>query len=419
MTLQRRVGLSIAILGTAAIIWATASPGATNAAPQGMSLCFLCDSDALADAIDNVILFLPFGFGWRMAGGRPIYVALAGFALTLLVETLQLRVIVGRDPSVRDIAMNTIGTLVGIAIAHYKSWFARPSPRRARGLYRASLAAWILLVFAGGIVLAPDYHRARCFVDWAPTGGDGDWFHGHLVRASLNGRLLSAADDVTSSCTAMSLRQAHAAQLLADIVPGTPTFEGSTIVGLHDDNGDFLALSQNGTALTLDLRTRAVAWRLRSPILRIPRGASKQNGDSSRATLHLEGLVSRDHLRLISTDGTQSARAELTLSPFLVWTAILPSRLQTSAYASLITSLFWLAVLFPIGYYGRWRFDETYAFHGSAAELLLALLIVVMVQMALGYTVAFGLPWIGAGCGIVAGALAATIYQSHRPARSL
>lgn len=377
-----------------------------------MSLCFLCGSDALADAIDNVILFLPFGFGWRIAGGRRIYVALAGFALTLSVETLQLRAVVGRDPSIRDIAMNTIGTLIGIALAQYTRSLVHPSPRRARVLYRASLVTWILLVLAGGIFLAPDYHASRCFVDWAPTDGDGDWFHGHLIRASLNGRALSPGEEVTSRCSVMSLQQPNAAQLVADIVPGAPTFEGSTIVGLHDDDGDLLALSQNGTALTLDLRTRAIGWRLRSPIVRIPHGASIDDANSARTTLRLEGRVSRDNLRLISSTGMRSAATQLTLSPFLLWATVLPSNLVTSTHAGVMTLLYCFAVLFPVGYYGGWTFDgQSTTGHRVVGELLLAVVIVVAVPLAVGYTLAPGSIWIGCACGIVAGGVAAAAYR--------
>jgi glycopeptide antibiotics resistance protein len=78
------------------------------------------------DLLANVLLFVPFGFAgpWRHAawGRRLAFAAAAGAVLSLCVEFVQVFSHV-RLPTATDVATNTLGSVMGAALA----W-----PRRGR-----------------------------------------------------------------------------------------------------------------------------------------------------------------------------------------------------------------------------------------------------------------------------------------------
>lgn len=81
----------------------------------------------------NIGLFVPLGvFLLLLVGARLWFVALAaGIVLTSMIENLQ-REIPGRVPDPRDVAANSIGMLVGVALALLLTLPATLRRRRAR-----------------------------------------------------------------------------------------------------------------------------------------------------------------------------------------------------------------------------------------------------------------------------------------------
>jgi VanZ family protein len=73
--------------------------------------CLWCGRHVLLDLTLNVLLFMPLGAALRMRGAALRRAALTGFAISTAVEVAQYWV-PGREPSARDIAANTAGTLL-------------------------------------------------------------------------------------------------------------------------------------------------------------------------------------------------------------------------------------------------------------------------------------------------------------------
>ena len=126
--LHRHPFLSLVTLVYLAFVgWITLTPGST--APTSSDLVMrvlarLQRYDQLswltygrAEFLANIALFVPVGlFLLLLFGTRFWWVALAaGFALTSAIETAQ-RSIPGRVPDERDLAANTMGTLVGVVV---------------------------------------------------------------------------------------------------------------------------------------------------------------------------------------------------------------------------------------------------------------------------------------------------------------
>jgi VanZ family protein len=105
----------------------------------------ILDADALADILQNVILFLPMGFLRRLAGRRLWRAAALGAAVSLCVESLQV-FIPGRVPSAYDLVTNSGGALLGAVLGG--RW--GPAARRVADRFlRLSPARWTLPAVAG------------------------------------------------------------------------------------------------------------------------------------------------------------------------------------------------------------------------------------------------------------------------------
>ena len=107
-----RRGWSIAAAGcTALILVATLSPE-PEAVWTGCQWPW-----CLFDFAQNVALFAPLGASLFLATRSHTKSIIAGAALSLAVELLQLHVIRGRDASLSDWITNTIGTAAGAQLA--------------------------------------------------------------------------------------------------------------------------------------------------------------------------------------------------------------------------------------------------------------------------------------------------------------
>ncbi len=127
--------LAAALLVGSATLWPTDNPGSTA------TFCIVCGDLGGVDFVLNVVLFMPLGVGLRWLLGRWSLAALAGFGVTLLVETLQWRLIRGRDASLGDVLANTLGTIVGVWIAVEGPRWLNATPLVARRLARVLCAA--------------------------------------------------------------------------------------------------------------------------------------------------------------------------------------------------------------------------------------------------------------------------------------
>lgn len=75
------------------------------------------DFPLLLESLANVLLFAPFGAVLRLHGVHIAKAALAGLLLSSAVEALQFVVISGRTTSTDDVLLNTVGAVLGNALA--------------------------------------------------------------------------------------------------------------------------------------------------------------------------------------------------------------------------------------------------------------------------------------------------------------
>jgi hypothetical protein len=339
----RTLALATAV---ALIVMATLAPRrpATGWESGRFDVCLFCGTNGGLDAVNNVLLFLPFGaagaaVGWRLS--RTIGTATA---LATVVELIQLIVLTGRYAGLGDILFNTAGALAGAALFRTHPILISPSPRAARigAILAAAAASGIAAATAWLLGLpVPDQ---PLFGQWAP--GRAVMFTGELHRASLNGGPLHDGPiDAQMADSFRALAATRRASIEADITPAAPPPGVVPIVRLVTDDLVLLAISQSRDAIVFVPALRSRLLGLRTIAIEVPAEARPSE------RLHIQGSAEPRMLH-ISADGSggrSSRRLKLTVG--LGWTMLLPFTIRLSD-APAMGSFLWLAVLaLPIGFY--------------------------------------------------------------------
>ncbi len=362
--------------------------------------CLVCGQLGLVDVILNVLLFIPFGIGLGLLDWRGRRTLLLVAATTLLIETLQLGIIAGRDSSLSDLLTNTAGGMLGWWMARHWRDFILPAPGRARRLATAWGIGWVLLEALTAAALQPAPPPATWYGQRAPELAQFDQFRGTLLEAHLNGDSLPSAP-LPNTAAARALLAAGQLTLTARVVPGAPTASFAPIASVYDGGQREAALlGRDGDDLIFRVRLRASDFRLRGPTLRLPDAF----GGHARDTLLVEGMYGGGHLEaMVEGDHGIMDRRAVPLSPSWGWSMVMPYRYAFGNSLRFLTMLWIAGLLAPIGWWAA------RAGAGIRAEWRFAPVLAVPV-LGLGVVpVLWGLPpvhpteWLAAALGLALG----------------
>jgi glycopeptide antibiotics resistance protein len=168
MTSQKQLSRLLFLISAAFILYGTTIPFTFNLSPQYLAFrmhrinwypLLPGYSNSLFDDVQNILLFLPFGFlGWIAVRDKTqLWKALAlvvmGGLLSTFVESLQV-LSDTRTPAFSDIVFNTLGAAFGVLAAlgtrHYVHSFSQHAEVRA---FAASEAVYPTLVFAALVLV--------------------------------------------------------------------------------------------------------------------------------------------------------------------------------------------------------------------------------------------------------------------------
>ncbi len=224
------------------ILAATLSPLPHWQGEKNEFFAVFASADAVRDALENCVLFLPLGVALAFRGVRAYRSAFLGAFLSILVEILQYQ-IPGRDPKLQDLAFNVLGTVIGFWVGHSPlgSGLARfldhvrllwerckrPTPELAGrfGLGAALLSCGLLSL--GGWLLSPSYLEAPYVsagkdVDGGSgvlrigaAGRDKNHYRGAIDEARVYARALTQSEIQTDMRTPVSSKQQARADLVA------------------------------------------------------------------------------------------------------------------------------------------------------------------------------------------------------------
>ena len=173
------------------ITWATLTPSGDLLEARPTRWCITCSPIWLADAISNVVLFVPLGAAlvWNEVRASRAMVLAAGFSLA--IELMQSRLPFGRTPALSDWLSNSAGAALGVWAASSRALLLQPGVREARRLALTWAAVTAIVMAASWWALSPatPSFGASSPVALSPlpfTPGHG-WYHALSDSATVNG----------------------------------------------------------------------------------------------------------------------------------------------------------------------------------------------------------------------------------------
>ena len=309
--------------------------------------CIVCGARGSADAILNLILFVPLGVALALGGRTGFRPLLYAALLSSGIELAQL-VIPGRDPSLGDVCFNTLGATVGQVGARVAWQWVVPEDRTAA---RLSAGASVLAVFLFGLtaaLLAPTFPSSTYHVRWTHALPELEWYHCRVLQAALGPLPLRSNDFLESRAVRPLLLAGVPIRLEAIAGPQAPGL--GQLLSIHDEHHhEIVLIGPDRDDLVLRYGTRAAALRLDQPDLRL-RGALTHvaPGDTLRIEAWHNGnayCLVLNHIGTCSLGFTLGSGWGLLLYPEHV-----PAWLQELLGAA------WVAALvLPMGLWARWR----------------------------------------------------------------
>jgi VanZ like family len=346
--MRHRIGLFLAACGLLFITITTLIPlPEQTAASRDTSLwCLVCGEHGGVDVLDNLLLFIPLTAGLTLLGRRRRWVVLAGFLLSLSIESLQYRVIPGRDSSLSDLLTNTTGAWLGAVLAGHYRQLLWPSSWRAGRLALTWVLLWWAIQTATAVLLRPWSPHEVLRAAWTRVIPGRDTFDGTLTSALVFGR--SVPDDTSALDSGIGQRiRSGSVDLELGLVSGRDLGSWSPVFELLGHSGPVLAVETRGPDLIVRMPSRAQAWRLRSPALKLAHALPPGPGVS----LLLQAGEQGDTLWARWSSGTVRHHARQILSPSLGWSLIIPFHYAYGYEVPWLTGLWVAGWLIPLGYW--------------------------------------------------------------------
>lgn len=311
--------------------------------------CLVCGETGTVDVLLNFALFAPLGLLVRLAGWSAGASIACGILTSLAVETAQLLVVPGRDPSLSDLLTNTAGTLLGLALARKGGVLLAPAPREASRLIVAGAVLPAAVLAGTAWVLQPAPPLTIWFGQHAPGLGMYEQFPGRVLEAAVGDVRMPVGPLPQSRALAARFRRAGPS-LSAVFVAGEATPGLAPIVSVFDDRQKkVILLGQGGRQIYFESRMVAENLRFRPLSFELPAADLLAPGDTVAAS----GRQLRGAIEMIVSSSRGTDRADYRLSPGLGWVLVAPVALPVTRASRWLGTL-WVALLWiPFGHWAR------------------------------------------------------------------
>jgi len=240
--MKARIAVALSVL---AILVATLHQSGKTIAP-GWTLSIASGGEALAELIQNLLLFIPLGISLTLAGVPLVRTVVIGALLSFSVEFAQ-QWIPGRDPSVGDLLCNSISTALGAGLVRLAThWLLTPPDRSAWQAVGTAVIA-VLVWLGTAAVVRPTFPPPPYRVLFAPDVARWGHYQGEIRSAKLERGMLA----------------------VEAVAPSRPPGRRSPLAMIMDArNIRATILAVHGHDLSLRYNIPAVALRLEHPDLR-------------------------------------------------------------------------------------------------------------------------------------------------------
>jgi len=350
-----RPGVVLSALVLAVVLVATLTP-ASGSTPTADFWCIACGELGGLDVFNNVVMFVPLGFAFALATDRRWRSVLACAAVTTFVESMQIRIVAGRDASLSDLLSNSLGGMIGVELALRRGLLLRPRGRAATGLAIAAAAAFSLVMTLGSLGLRTALIPRSVWVQWTPDRAGFEAFTGELLDFNLDGIDLPARFYPPKSLGVDRVLRSRTWHATVDINTAGLRARRSVIARIAEEWTVLLSIEQYGGDLACQQKTRSGDVRFRSPRIAVRDAITPLLG---RAPARVRFTCSRQGDSLVASTGDR--QEVLRLSPSLGWLLVSPFNITVPSYYVLV-SVIWLAVLaFPAGYWIRCAAESDFA----------------------------------------------------------
>lgn len=174
------MGLALTLAYTGVVLALTLSPGEADPS-YWLSGCLICGAVGTADAVKNVVFFVPLGAFLAMTLRGSLWAALPAGFLSMLVEGLQF-FLPGRDASPGDLLFNTLGAVLGVLLVRTSgAWLTRGRPAPVLA------SAWAIIITAlllfGGWMQQPSIQVGSFSQQWTPQPNGLEPYAGRVLEA--------------------------------------------------------------------------------------------------------------------------------------------------------------------------------------------------------------------------------------------
>lgn len=356
----RRAAGWVLLAASAALILRATQGGQFSIPPVRIppAWCLVCGPGWLMDGVSNVVLFLPLGVSLALVRVRVAPAAACAALLSLAVEGLQAAGIPPlRSPSLADLVTNTAGGAAGALLVALGPRLLVPS----RSLAMRLLAGWgagalgTLALTAAALQPLAGTARAAVTVARSPyqhAPGFG-WYGGVLEAVTVNGH----ADPPRGGGPAVLVTSGR-----PERVAVSATLRGRdarayqrAMVFLHTpgDTLPYALLSQHGSDLRWELRTRGVAWGLFNPGVRLRSVVPDTPDDAAPLQIQAQGARGTLMLAAQPAGAAPPRPVAARLTPGVGW-VLLQSVVKLSDPVAPVVRLAWFLVLAaPLAYWSR------------------------------------------------------------------
>ena len=402
MTRRQRVGLGLTVLFATIIAYLTLTPAPEQAADAGAHPWCLagCDDTGLVDTILNLLMFMPLGFSLALVLPRRWLVVLLCFTATVGIETAQAGLIVGRDPSLRDILTNTLGGAIGAWLAHSWRRILWPEPTLAVRLAVFCGAAWLMILAATAGTLQRSLPTTTYWGQWAAQLPQFDTFPGTVISARV-GELPVANGRLANSRAIRAVLARDSFEIEVRAVTGAPTEQLAPILSIFDSQQRLiLLLGQKGKDLRFQIGQRNEDVGLRPVLIALQGFAGAEPGDSIR----IRAGMDHSTMRVSASTDERMSQVSQPLSVGWGWVSLSPWERAVDHAARALTALWLGGLLLGAGYWTAraWNAVATAAWLGGLLLAGLALL-----PFCFGFQPAHWSEWVGSAVGAGTGVVAA------------
>jgi hypothetical protein len=302
------------------VFLATLTPSNDASSPD--FLCIACGEFGGLDVLNNIVLFLPLGFAFALASGHRWRSVLACVAVTTFIESMQVRVVAGRDSSLSDLLANSLGGLLGVELAVRRALLLRPRGRAATVLATAGAAAFGLVTTLTSLGLRPASIPWSLWTQWTPERVSFEPFTGKLLDFKLDTTDLPPAflPPKSLGLDRMLARPGWHATVTLETAGIRP--RRSVIARIAEEYTVLVSIEQHGWDLSCEEKTRSADFRFRSPRVALPDAL----GPSTPAPTRVRFICAREGNTLVAA--TDDHQEVLRLSPSLGWRLLDPFALE-------------------------------------------------------------------------------------------